>query len=106
MYSAKDGKKVREKIRKLASKVEEDEFSDDLEMVGGFIRYKIKTEVSKSFQELFKLGQKIRVYYHPEGSVIYTHISNISSIENAFNFHSAVVKKYVQNIGVCIIECG
>jgi ribosome maturation protein SDO1 len=30
---AKDGKKVREKIRKLASKVESDDFSGDLEMV-------------------------------------------------------------------------
>lgn len=32
---AKEGKKIREKIRKLASKVEEDEFSQDLEMVCG-----------------------------------------------------------------------
>ena len=31
--AAKDGKKVREKIRKLASKVESDDFSGDLEMV-------------------------------------------------------------------------
>ncbi|ESO11516.1 hypothetical protein HELRODRAFT_166516 [Helobdella robusta] len=30
---AKDGKKVREKIRKLASKIEEDAFDDDLHMV-------------------------------------------------------------------------
>jgi ribosome maturation protein SDO1 len=30
---AKDGKRVREKIRKLASKVEVDEFPDDLEMI-------------------------------------------------------------------------
>jgi len=30
---AKDGKKVREKVRKIASKVEEEDFSGDLEMV-------------------------------------------------------------------------
>jgi len=30
---AKDGKKVREKIRELASKVEAEDFSQDLEMV-------------------------------------------------------------------------
>lgn len=30
---AKDGKKLREKIKKLAKKIEEEDFSDDLEMV-------------------------------------------------------------------------
>ena len=30
---AKDGKKVREKVRKIASKVEEEDFTHDLEMV-------------------------------------------------------------------------
>jgi len=30
---AKDGKKVREKIRKIASKVEEEDFTEDLDMV-------------------------------------------------------------------------
>jgi len=30
---AKDGKKVREKIRKIASKVEEEGFTQDLDMV-------------------------------------------------------------------------
>ena len=61
LYSAKDGKKVREKIRKLASKVEEDEFSDDLEMVSGFINYKINCG-KLSLLGNFQTDRKIRAY--------------------------------------------
>jgi len=32
-FVAKDAKKVREKVRKIASKVEEEDFTQDLEMV-------------------------------------------------------------------------
>ena len=48
--SAKDAKKVREKIKKLASKVEEDDFAGDLNMVCRVLLPSVSYENKKIYE--------------------------------------------------------